>query len=97
MHDPEKVSTAEVPVMRNQICVNLALRMSGMDLAPVEGMHLPRFAKDLIIEMLARFHHQHPDGLPPPPEDQHIVAGYIRMMGKAFDVKIAEHFTLEPF
>ena len=93
--DPEKVSASEAAIMRRQVCVNLALRMSGAVLSPIDGMHLPRFAKDLIIEMLAAFNEQYPDGLPAPPDDQVIVAGFIRSTGAAFDYKLAEHFALE--
>lgn len=93
--NPERVDLHEVKKMREQIQAAVALRISGLsNLPPIEDMAVPEFARNIVRRLVANFHTDYPDGLPPPPRLQELVASYQRRAGKLYDDELANQFDL---
>ena len=71
--DPEVLSPREIEAVRRQIPAEVAMRLSGVELKPVDELLLPTWVQSILRAVLMNFRMSYPDGLPPGPAGERLV------------------------
>jgi len=81
----EVLSAQEIAAVRRQLAVEVAMRLSGLQLKPVEELGMPAWVESILRAILTNFRMGYPDGLPAGRDGERIVAREQRRVLRWFD------------
>lgn len=94
----DDLTDREIASFRMQMRPMIACRLiPSISALPLEHVRAPAWILDVARETIARFHAEHPDGLPVMATDAAAVVEHYCQLGvRSFDAALADRFTLTP-
>jgi hypothetical protein len=92
--ETEHIRPDEIRPMRERIGALVASRMHGVLRKPLDPERFPPEVVHIVALVLEEFRRNFPDGLPPAPQDQLVVARYMKRAVALYDQELADQFTL---
>lgn len=94
--NPDQVALHEVRPMREQVRAAVCARIAGVPMRPISEVRMPEFAIAIVVNLIAEFCAEYPNGLPSHPQDIPVIAHYGNEAIRRFNAELAKQFDLKP-